>query len=116
MSRKINYYAYIIPSVIVLIIAGLVVFNNKLMKQLNEIEAQSAEAKPVPVVAYRKVEDVGRFEIPQIDPDNDPLAPVVPLARTLKEHTDMQQKKVNSEASSPKNIYEFGQDSDIKLQ
>ena len=82
---------------------------NNLMKQLNEIQDQTNEAKSVLVVSRQKVENTGHFEFPKIDPYNDPLAPVA-------RHMDMEQKKINSEVYDTKKVYDYGQDGDIRLQ
>ena len=80
MKNK-NGRSYKILFIIGCIIIFLLVVNRWLANQLHDIESKTAEDKKMQTLATSAEQRIG---IPVIDPQNDPLAPVVKIVEPVK--------------------------------
>jgi len=115
MAVEANKTGYLISAaIIVVVVLGLSYLNNQLLKTMDRVpEMPVAQEKSAPVVVETTSSDDGPQGIPQIDPLNDPLAPIVPLPDKTK---PARQKATPADESEQQRSYEFPTDKTILPQ
>ena len=116
MSGDIHPKSYAVPLMIVVgVVALLFAVNRLISRQMNDLAeqtkaVQAKENSAVPVAGMRD----SRHGIPEIDPLNDPLAPVTHTTNPFK---DLKQKNPpKEESSSSEKVFEFPQSTPNLLQ
>ena len=105
MENKLNNRSFAGLFIIVIIFLSLFVINQWLIGQMDDIQKEMVEEKGNPSSAPSFVgENSPRHGTPQIDPANDPLAPVILKAEAppMKQQIESVNEEVNT-----KKQYEF---------
>ena len=116
MSGKLNDKSYVVSvTIVVSVFVLLFVVNRLILRQMDELQEPTvtlqAKQNPSTVIAHPKD---ARHGIPDIDPLNDPLAPVTHTTNPFKA---LQKKNPPQESiAGPEKIFEFPQTNTMLLQ